>query len=365
MSLFLTHGNPNMKNSWWKILSIIITMGILIAGFLIPLKPGILKLSADSQRSAGLGETVELKATTYNTYLQSQDDTRAFLLLPDDRLLHAKSLTIRSEAEADMTFEIPSDIEIEQDKQLETNLVIDNGQDGFVHYDKAVMIRDTVVKQDIAGVYSELNSLNFNETFAFPFRPLLYETIRNQFFHVALWMAMFLLLLISCYHSIRYLIKKDLESDRKSCALTTVALVLGIAGILTGSMWAKYTWGAFWTNDVKLNMTAISLLIYFSYWVLRRSINDVDSRARLSGIFNIFAFVTLMILVMVVPRMSDSSLHPGNGGNPAFGSEDLDNTLRAVFYPAIIAYFLIGLWIAELLIRYDRVKERWFLGLSN
>jgi len=144
--------------------------------------------------------------------------------------------------------------------------------------------------------------------------------------------------------------------DSRSSALTSVALYFGIAGLLTGSLWAKYAWGAFWTNDIKLNMTAISLLIYFSYWVLRSSIQDVDSRARLASVFNIFAFVNLMILVMVIPRTMDS-LHPGNGGNPAFASEDLDNSLRMVFYPAIIGYTLIGLWMAQLSFRYQRLSD--------
>jgi len=169
---------------------------------------------------------------------------------------------------------------------------------------------------------------------------------------------MFLILLVSCVHSLIYLATKDLNHDLRSSALTTVALVFGIAGLLTGSMWAKYTWGAFWTDDVKLNMTAIALLIYFAYWILRATITDVDSRARLSSVFNLFAFNCLMVLVMVIPRLSEDSLHPGNGGNPAFSGEDLDNTLRAVFYPAIIAYALIGFWIAQIIYRYEKVKER-------
>jgi len=88
-------------------------------------------------------------------------------------------------------------------------------------------------------------------------------------------------------------------------------------------------------------MSATAMLVYCAYWFLRASISDVDTRARLSAVYNIFSFVCLMILVMVIPRFTDS-LHPGNGGNPALGGEDLDNTLRAVFYPAIIGYTLLG-----------------------
>ena len=66
---------------------------------------------------------------------------------------------------------------------------------------------------------------------------------------------------------------------------------------------------------------------------------------------------------MVVPRMSETdSMHPGNGGNPALGGEDLDNTLRTVFYPAIFAYTLIGYWMAQLYSRYMVVKDKFEFG---
>jgi heme exporter protein C len=45
------------------------------------------------------------------------------------------------------------------------------------------------------------------------------------------------------------------------------------------------------------------------------------------------------------------SLHPGNGGNPAFSSYDLDKNMRLVFYPAVIGWIMIGLWIANIAIR--------------
>jgi len=126
-----------------------------------------------------------------------------------------------------------------------------------------------------------------------------------------------------------------------------IAIVYGMLGLATGSVWAKYTWGTWWTTDVKLNMAAVSMLIYLAYGILRAAIDDLDKRARLSAIYSIFAFVAMIPLLFVFPRMT-SSLHPGNGGNPALGGEDLDNTLRMVFYPAIIGLFLFGMWIASI-----------------
>jgi heme exporter protein C len=63
----------------------------------------------------------------------------------------------------------------------------------------------------------------------------------------------------------------------------------------------------------------------------------------------------MIVLLFILPRMTDS-LHPGNGGNPAFGQYDLDSTMRLVFYPACLGWILAGLWIATLFYRLRLVK---------
>ena len=54
--------------------------------------------------------------------------------------------------------------------------------------------------------------------------------------------------------------------------------------------------------------------------------------------------------------MADSSLHPGNGGNPGFNYYDLDDKLRMVFYPAVIGWTLLGFWVATLRIRIKEIS---------
>lgn len=345
-----------MKN-WWKILGVLLMLYTLIAGFLIPLKPGVYDFNP---RKLILGDSTasQVSITTYNTHFDQAEENRVWLKTKTDQLIKAKEVQITGPNKLIASFTdsgtIPSSA-----PEDEYTLIIDNEKDGFIFYPDAMRLNAPLNSANVGPMtLYNLSELHEQDQFAFPFRHILYETIRNQFFHVAIWFAMFVLLVYSCYHSVRYLMKKDLDSDLRSSAVTTVGLIFGIAGILTGSMWAKYTWGTFWTSDIKLNMSATALLVYFAYWILRSSISDIDTRARIAAVYNIFAFVCLMILVMVIPRFTDS-LHPGNGGNPAMGGEDLDNTLRAVFYPAIIGYTLIGLWMAQLLYRYLKVKDRW------
>ncbi|TAE89522.1 MAG: ABC transporter permease, partial [Bacteroidetes bacterium] len=183
-----------------------------------------------------------------------------------------------------------------------------------------------------------------------PQLPILEQSIRNLFYHVPMWFGMILLLLGSMVHAIKYLNSGNLQSDVKSAELTAVGVLFGMIGITTGMIWAKNTWGAYWTPDPKLNSAAIGMLMYFAYLVLRSSIEDEEKRARVSAVYNIFCFPIFVVLIFVLPRIKDS-LHPGNGGNPGFNAYDLDNRLRLVFYPAVIGWTLLGYWIADLAIR--------------
>lgn len=190
-----------------------------------------------------------------------------------------------------------------------------------------------------------------------PRQPILNETIRNLYFHVTMWFTMIFLLGTSVYHSIQYLRKSDLKSDLISSTYVEVGMVFAVLGLITGSVWAKFTWGDWWTNDPKLNSVAIGLLIYLAYSLVRSSMPDEMQKARISSVYNIFAFVIFMVLIWILPRMTDS-LHPGNGGNPAFSKMDLDNRMRLVFYPAIVGWTLLGFWIAQIRIRIKNLEQQ-------
>lgn len=190
-----------------------------------------------------------------------------------------------------------------------------------------------------------------------PRQVILYESIRNLYFHVPMWFTMIFLFLLSTINSIKNLSSGSIEHDRKAIEYVNVGIVFGILGTITGSIWAQFTWGAWWTNDVKLNGSAITMLIYLAYVILRGSMDDEQKRARISAVYNIFAFVMLIVFIGILPRMTDS-LHPGNGGNPGFNNYDLDSNMKLVFYPAVIGWILLGLWISDIRLRISRLNEK-------
>jgi len=185
---------------------------------------------------------------------------------------------------------------------------------------------------------------------------ILNETIRNLYFHVTMWFAMLAMYFISVVNSIKYLANEKNNSDIMALESAHVGSFVAVLGILTGMVWAKFTWGAFWVNDPKLNGAAITLMAYLAYFILRSSIEDEGKKARISAVYNIFAFVMMIVFIQVLPRLTDS-LHPGNGGNPAFSNYDLDSNMRTVFYPAVIGWALFAYWMVNLRVRLRKLNS--------
>jgi len=208
----------------------------------------------------------------------------------------------------------------------------------------------------ILGIALLLYTLTAGLLMDVPRLPILNETIRALHFHVTMWFGMILMLVVSVYYSIKYLRTNNLEYDDMAVEFTNAGILFGVLGITTGMLWAKFTWGDYWSGDPKQNASAIGLLMYFAYLILRNSLIDEQQRARIGAIYNIFAFAAFIPLIFVLPRLTDS-LHPGNGGNPGFNAYDLDSNLRMVFYPAIIGWTLLGSWIATLRVRSRRVNR--------
>ncbi len=197
---------------------------------------------------------------------------------------------------------------------------------------------------------------------------ILNESIRNLYFHVCMWFAMMILFGVSLVYSIKYLSTQKYRNDIFASSFAGTATFLGLLGYATGVIWASYTWVTDQGQTIssilkepKLLGAGIAILIYCAYFVLRGSFTDIDKRARVSAVYNIFAFVMLFPTIWIIPRLV-GSLHPGapgsDSGNPALNFKDIDSRLRMVFYPAVIGWTLLGVWITTLKIRAQLLKDK-------
>jgi heme exporter protein C len=197
--------------------------------------------------------------------------------------------------------------------------------------------------------------------------PQLQETIRNLYYHVCMWFAMMILFTTSVVYSIKHLRTLDIGYDLRARVFAAIGLIFGLLGYGTGAIWAAYTWAdpnnpayaSFGSiaREPKLIGAAMAILVYFAYFILRDSVTDIDKRARVSAVYNIFAYAMLFPSIWIVPRLLPS-LHPGQEGNPALNFNDIDARMRMVFYPAVIGWTLLGVWIATLRIRLDILREK-------
>lgn len=185
--------------------------------------------------------------------------------------------------------------------------------------------------------------------------PILLESSRNLFLHVPMWFTMAVCFAAGFVYSIKYLNNPDLATDRKAESFTQIGLLFGICGLVTGSLWARFTWGSWWTfAEPRMNLSALGMMIYVAYFILRTAFENPDKRAKIAAVFNVFAATTIPFLLYIIPRQLPS-LHPGAEGNPAF-SEITAPELRYVFYPAVVGFIALAVWLYDILYRYKEMK---------
>jgi heme exporter protein C len=347
---------------WWKSLSVLLIIYALIAGLLIPLKPGVAYVAPASAKA---GQSIRLQVHGYNTFYTSAQatDMRIWLQYDDTQAILGQQVQIISDTTVEATFELPAALP-RATPSVMLNVIVDHPIDGVSLLPSALEMRADTAATAVAANWTKhpVGQLHVVKDVSFPYRNVIYESIRNTYYHVPMWFALIFMFMTSVVYSIRFLRSQDPQDDRKAIAFTEAGLLFGIMGLVTGMLWAHYAWGAAWSNDIKQLMTAVALLIYLAYFILRASFDEPEKGARLAAVYNIFAFATLIPLLYIVPRMF-ASLHPGATGNPAFGSQDLDNTMRLVFYPSIIGFTLLGCWIAQLRFRQLKLEGK-LLGID-
>lgn len=343
---------------WWKILTTILVIYAILAGLLAPLKPGV---DYVSPRSAKTGQAITLQVHGYNSFYSrsTPESIRVWLQYDSAMAVLANKIRVVNDTTLEAGFLLPPTLP-KASPTVMVNVIVDHPHDGVSLLPSAMeILADSVVDAGNQATWASnpVQDLHVIKDFSYPYRNVIYESIRNTYFHVPMWFALMFMFIASVYYSIMYLRKPDPELDRRAVAFTETGLLFGMLGLTTGMLWAHYAWGAAWSNDIKQLMTAVALLVYLAYFILRASFDEPEKGARLAAVYNIFAFSSLIPLLYIVPRMF-ASLHPGATGNPAFGSEDLDNTMRLVFYPAIIGFTLLGVWMAQVRFRSLRLRDQ-------
>jgi heme exporter protein C len=147
--------------------------------------------------------------------------------------------------------------------------------------------------------------------------------------------------------AIQHLRTGESRWDLRSYVAIHISLILGAAVLITGSIWARASWGHWWVwDEPTLVSFLIVFLLYATYQPLRFSIEDRDKQARYASVFAITAgaFVPLNFLAV---RLAQSYTHPrvfatANGG--------LEPKMKLAFYVCLLGMALLyaTLWKYEM-----------------
>jgi heme exporter protein C len=129
------------------------------------------------------------------------------------------------------------------------------------------------------------------------------------YFHVALASASLVGFLVACIAGLLYLRRREERWDELSATAVGISLLFSGLVVVTGSIWAKASWGTWWVwSDPRLVTYLIVVLLYAAYFVLRSSAEG-ERRRRHSAIFAVAAFASVPLSFWSV-RVANSFVHP-------------------------------------------------------
>ena len=131
------------------------------------------------------------------------------------------------------------------------------------------------------------------------------------------------------------------RADRLSARSAALGLAFTAVATVTGAIFSRLTWGAFWNWDPRQTTILCLLLIYAAYLALRSVTADPERRARVSAVYALFSFLAVPFLVFVIPRFY-FSLHPEPVLNAA-GHVDMEPVMLLVLLLALADVTLIYL----------------------
>ncbi len=154
--------------------------------------------------------------------------------------------------------------------------------------------------------------------------------------------------------AIQHLRTRDPRWDHRSYVAIHMSLIFGVGTLITGSIWAKGSWGHWWVwSEPTLVSFLIVFLLYATYQPLRFAIEDPERQARYASVFAVTAgaFVPLNFIAV---RLSTAYLHPRVLGS----TSNLPGSMALTFLVSLLAIALLFLTLCRLELSAKRTRGR-------
>jgi heme exporter protein C len=179
------------------------------------------------------------------------------------------------------------------------------------------------------------------------------------YFHISnAWVGM-LGFIVAAVAGTVYLVTKDLKWDIVGLAAVEISLVFFFIAIVSGSIWAKPSWGTWWTWDARLTTAAILEMIYLACLLLRQGIEDPERRARFSAVYTLVGALSVPITFLSIRIWQ--TIHPaviGAGSSGALGSFGMTPPMLITMIFCLITFSVIFVTLLWYRIRLGRLAEQ-------
>ncbi|TAK32642.1 MAG: cytochrome C assembly protein [Chloroflexota bacterium] len=201
----------------------------------------------------------------------------------------------------------------------------------------------------LAGILVALYAVFFYA----PREAMMGEVQRIFYFHVPSAYIAFLAFAVVFVSSVQYLRTRDAGWDARAHASAEIGVVFCTIALVTGSIWAKPIWGAWWTWDPRLTTTLVLWLIYVSYLMLRRALDEPERRARFAAVVGIIGFVDVPLVFMSIRWWR--TIHP-----VVFNADsiDVDGQMMVALVVSLAAFTILYLYLLKLRVGLERLQIR-------
>jgi heme exporter protein C len=162
------------------------------------------------------------------------------------------------------------------------------------------------------------------------------------YFHIAnAWVGM-LGFLAAAVSGVIYLVKHDQKWDIVELAAVEISVVFFLIAILAGSIWARPTWGAYWTWEPRLTTAAILEMVFVAYLLLRQGIDDPDRRARFSAVYTLIGSISVPITFMSIRLFR--TIHPvvvGSNSSASQGTFSMTSPMLITMFFSLFTFSVI------------------------
>jgi heme exporter protein C len=180
------------------------------------------------------------------------------------------------------------------------------------------------------------------------------DKARILFFHVpSAWVSV-VAFMMSLGYGIAFLKKRDVIFDYKASSSAGLGLLFAILATVTGAIWAKFEWGAYWNWDPRQTSIFVLILIYGAYFALRSAIESEETRAKLSSVYSILAGITVPFFIFILPRIVET-LHPDPIVNTS-GRVKMNSNMLIIFLSSLAGFTCLFFWMLNLKVRLIKLK---------